>query len=130
MNLPTPQTVHVPGGEVDHESRLCPGRHGEHVVRVSPSLADLPAAVRGLQADDAAARRIARRGAAQIELLLTERHLVGYVRQLLERYATHLVADAAAPSAQRLYHSLCRARQRFFCTHSRPGRPPQFDSRS
>ena len=106
-------------------------RHDEHVVRVSPSLADLPAAVRGLQADDAAARRIARRGAALIELLLTERHLVGYVRQLLERYATHFVSEtAAAPSALRLYHSLCRERQRFFCTHSWPGRPPQFDSRS
>lgn len=105
-------------------------KHGEHVVRVSSSLADLPAAVRGLQADDKAARAIARRGAAQIELLLTERHLVGYVRQVLEQFATHFVADAAAPSALRLYHSLCRERQRFFCTHSWPGRPPQFDSRS
>ena len=43
-----------------------------HVWRVAPSLADLPAAVRTLRADDAAARRIARQGERRIATLLHE----------------------------------------------------------
>jgi hypothetical protein len=101
-----------------------------HVWRVAPSLADLPAAVRTLRADDAAARRIARQGERRIATLLHEPHLVGYVRLLLEQHGARVVADAGAPSALRLYHRLCRERTRYFCTHSWPSSPPEFDARS
>ena len=104
--------------------------HQVHLWRVAPSLADLPAAVRALRADDDAARRIARQGERRIATLLREPHLVGYVRLLLEQHGARVVADAGAPSALRLYHRLCRERTRYFCTHSWPGRPPEFDARS
>ena len=51
-------------------------RHQVHVWGVAASLADLPAAVRALRADDAAARRIARQGERRIATLLREPHLV------------------------------------------------------
>ena len=105
-------------------------RDGEHLLLVDAQWRGLAAAVRRLRGDDAMAQRIARQGEARIEELLSEEHLVGYVRDLIHEYQRLMVPEEGAPSAVRLYHRFCGAGKAHFCSHARPGKPPKFDDRS
>ncbi len=119
-------------------------RNGTHAIVLSPTLADLPDAVRALRRDDATARRIARRGADAIERLLSERALVQYTSDLLRAYAEAIEASPTTgegaggrggarlttESARGLYREVCEVRSRWYCTHAWPAKPPGFEDRS